>query len=186
LPTYTYARVYTPGAILSRHTDRDACEISITLNLNQDTKWPIWIKKPIKFYRAGDIIKDGDNAKSIGTLKMGYSFVFDSVLMPTETFTNYGFVTAKRSDAYWTFYGNDKKYYAVKYADDNRFDLRRIIAQGAQSVTQQQATTAAILAPTGNPVTDFLTGLTSTAKTVLYIGVAVLAVGYLLPKIIKK
>ena len=46
MPTYTYARVYTPGAILSRHTDRDACEISITLNLNQDTKWPIWIKKP--------------------------------------------------------------------------------------------------------------------------------------------
>lgn len=146
----------------------------------------IWLKKPIKFYRAGDIIKDGDNAKSIGTLKMGYSFVLDSVLMPTETFTNYGFVTAKRSDAYWTFYGNDKKYYAVMYADDNRFDLKKIIAQGAQTVEQQQANTAAILAPNTNPIADFLKGLTSTAKTVLYIGVAVIGVGYLLPKIIKK
>jgi len=146
----------------------------------------IWLKKPLKLYRAGDIITDGDNAKSVGTLKTGYSFVLDSVLMPTETFTNYSFVTAKRSNAYWTFYGNDKKYYAVMYADDNRFDLKKIIAQGAQTIQQQQATTAAILAPTANPITDFLTGLTSTAKTVLYIGVAVLAAGYLLPKITKK
>jgi len=146
----------------------------------------IWLKKPIKFYRVGDIIKDGDNAKSIGTLKMGYSFVLDSVLMPTETFTNYGFVTAKRSDAFWTFYGNDKKYYAVMYQDDNRFDLKKIIAQGAQTVQQQQQATQAILAPVTNPITDFLTGLTSTAKTVLYIGVAVLGAGYLLPKILKK
>ena len=46
LPTYTYARIYSPNAVLSRHTDRGACEISVTLNLSQDAKWPIWIKKP--------------------------------------------------------------------------------------------------------------------------------------------
>jgi hypothetical protein len=146
----------------------------------------IFLKKPIKLYRAIDVIKYGDNVKSVSTLKMGYSFVLHSVLMPTETFTNYGFVTAKRSNAYWTFYGNDKNYYAVLYADDNRFDLKKIIAQGAQTVEQQNANTAAILAPGSNPITDFLKGLTSTAKTVLYIGVAVIGVGYLLPKIIKK
>jgi hypothetical protein len=145
----------------------------------------IWLKKPVKLFRVGDIISQGDNAKSVNTLKIGYSFVLDSVLMPTEAFTNYGFPTAKRSNAYWTFYGNDKKYYAVMYADDNRFDLKKIIEQGTKTVAQQQAETAAILAPVTNPITDFLTGLTSTAKTVLYIGVAVFAAGYLIPKLKK-
>ena len=145
----------------------------------------IWLKKPIKLYRVIDVIKFGDAVKSVSSLKAGYSFVLDSVLMPTETFTNYGFVTAKRSNAYWTFYGNDKKYYAVMYADDNRFDLKKIIEQGTKTVEQQQAETAAILAPETNPITSFLTGLTSTAKTVLYIGVAVFAAGYLIPKLKK-
>jgi predicted 2-oxoglutarate/Fe(II)-dependent dioxygenase YbiX len=46
LPTYAYSRVYKNGSILERHTDRDACEISLTLNLNSDKPWPIWIKTP--------------------------------------------------------------------------------------------------------------------------------------------
>jgi hypothetical protein len=46
LPTYTYARSYKHGEILHRHRDRDACEISFTLNLAQDADWPIYIGKP--------------------------------------------------------------------------------------------------------------------------------------------
>jgi hypothetical protein len=46
LPTYTYTRIYSHGEILSRHRDRPACEISITLNLKKDTDWPIWFQKP--------------------------------------------------------------------------------------------------------------------------------------------
>jgi hypothetical protein len=47
LPTYTYGRIYTPGEVLGRHRDRDACEVSLTLNLSQAGKsWPIWIQKP--------------------------------------------------------------------------------------------------------------------------------------------
>jgi hypothetical protein len=46
LPTYTYARIYKYGEVLDRHRDRDACEISITLNLAQDKEWPIYIQKP--------------------------------------------------------------------------------------------------------------------------------------------
>jgi predicted 2-oxoglutarate/Fe(II)-dependent dioxygenase YbiX len=46
LPTYTYARVYKEGSVLEKHTDRDACEISLTLHLNGDTSWPIWVEKP--------------------------------------------------------------------------------------------------------------------------------------------
>ena len=47
LPTYVYGRIYNKGEVLHRHTDRDACEVSITVNLQQDqTPWPICIKKP--------------------------------------------------------------------------------------------------------------------------------------------
>jgi predicted 2-oxoglutarate/Fe(II)-dependent dioxygenase YbiX len=46
IPTYTYARVCKNGSILERHRDREACEISITLHLSGDNKWPIHIQKP--------------------------------------------------------------------------------------------------------------------------------------------
>jgi len=46
LPTYSYARAYHTGAELIKHTDRDACEISLTVHLGGDTEWPILIKKP--------------------------------------------------------------------------------------------------------------------------------------------
>ena len=40
--TYSYARVYKKGAILKRHTDRESCKISATMNLGGET-WPIFI-----------------------------------------------------------------------------------------------------------------------------------------------
>jgi len=45
LPTYTYFRVYRPGAILERHRDRPACEVSATLlvGTNADPSWPLFI-----------------------------------------------------------------------------------------------------------------------------------------------
>lgn len=46
LPTYTYARVYKPGDDLKRHRDRDACEISLTVNLYKEKDWPIYVQKP--------------------------------------------------------------------------------------------------------------------------------------------
>lgn len=49
--TYYYDRYYFPGQELKKHTDRDACEISVTVHvstnlLDDDAKWPIWIKTP--------------------------------------------------------------------------------------------------------------------------------------------
>lgn len=47
LPTYTYGRIYKNGEVLARHRDRDACEVSLTVNLYQsDSPWLIWIQKP--------------------------------------------------------------------------------------------------------------------------------------------
>jgi hypothetical protein len=46
LPTYAYSRVYKRGSVLERHTDRDACEISLTVHLGGDKPWPICIETP--------------------------------------------------------------------------------------------------------------------------------------------
>lgn len=46
IPTYSYARVYKNGSVLEKHKDRDACEISLTVHLNGDEVWPIWIETP--------------------------------------------------------------------------------------------------------------------------------------------
>lgn len=45
LPTYAYARLYTNGDTLVKHTDRDACEISITVQLGRSHHyaWPIYM-----------------------------------------------------------------------------------------------------------------------------------------------
>lgn len=43
-PTYSYFRVYRPGDVLHRHTDRPACEVSLTVSLGGDCVWPIWIQ----------------------------------------------------------------------------------------------------------------------------------------------
>jgi hypothetical protein len=46
LPTYVYSIIYKNKAELMRHVDKDACDISLTINLQKDTNWPICIKKP--------------------------------------------------------------------------------------------------------------------------------------------
>ena len=46
--TYYYDRFYLPGQELKKHTDRPACEISISVHVssNIDEHWPIYIKTP--------------------------------------------------------------------------------------------------------------------------------------------
>ena len=46
LPTYTYARIYEKGAVLTPHVDKEECEISLTVNLECDVPWSIWIQTP--------------------------------------------------------------------------------------------------------------------------------------------
>ena len=45
-PTYSYFRVYKRGDILHRHRDRQACEISVSINLslNSSRPWPLWLR----------------------------------------------------------------------------------------------------------------------------------------------
>lgn len=46
LPICAYSRVYRKGNVLKRHKDRPGCEISLTMNLDGDEIWPIWVQKP--------------------------------------------------------------------------------------------------------------------------------------------
>ena len=48
LPTYFYERFYYVGQQLYRHSDRPACEVSVTLQIstNSSNPWPIWFEKP--------------------------------------------------------------------------------------------------------------------------------------------
>ena len=44
LPTYAYARIYRHGSQLPPHTDRDACELSLTVQLSGDVPWAFWLR----------------------------------------------------------------------------------------------------------------------------------------------
>jgi hypothetical protein len=53
LKTYNYCRLYQPGEILEKHTDRESCEYSITLNIGfSGATWPFFIETS-----SGEIVK---------------------------------------------------------------------------------------------------------------------------------
>jgi hypothetical protein len=46
IPTYAYARLYSNGDVLETHTDRAACEVSVTIQLGRSHHyaWPIYMR----------------------------------------------------------------------------------------------------------------------------------------------
>ena len=67
--TYYYDRFYFPGQALTRHADRDACEISVTVHISSNLQepWPIWIKTPDTYNDStkSEIISNGENRSVI-------------------------------------------------------------------------------------------------------------------------
>jgi len=43
-PNYSYARIYKRGDVLEKHKDRFSCEVSCTMNLGGNIKWPMYLK----------------------------------------------------------------------------------------------------------------------------------------------
>ena len=73
--TYYYDRFYFAGQELTKHTDRDACEISVSVHVSTnlegaDADWPFWIKTP-----------DGDERSAI--LKAGDGLLYKGCERPT-------------------------------------------------------------------------------------------------------
>jgi PKHD-type hydroxylase len=44
VPSYSFCRLYKKGSKLVKHVDRDACEVSVTINLSQSHPWPIYME----------------------------------------------------------------------------------------------------------------------------------------------
>lgn len=76
LPTYAYSRMYFNGAVLDRHRDRPACEISVTLNLAGDKEWPIYFETPDGQEHKVDMAP-GDAALYLGCERPHWRDVFD-------------------------------------------------------------------------------------------------------------
>ena len=104
LPTYTYARVYKKGATLERHRDREACEISLTLHLDGDKDWPIYIQKP-----------NGDEIKL--SLKSGDAMMYQGIIADhwRDKYTGSDYVQVfmhyvrSRGDNAWAVFDKEKK-----------------------------------------------------------------------------
>jgi hypothetical protein len=100
LPTYTYGRIYTPGEVLNRHKDRDACEISLTLNLcHSGEPWPIWIQKP-NGEEIGINLKPGDAMMYLGCEADHWREAFKGQLC-LQVFLHYVKANGSRSYAYF-------------------------------------------------------------------------------------
>jgi hypothetical protein len=58
LPTYAYSRLYTNGNLLERHSDREECEISVSLQLGRSHhySWPIWMNGSRHDLAEGDAV----------------------------------------------------------------------------------------------------------------------------------
>jgi hypothetical protein len=70
--TYYYDRYYFPGQELTKHADRDACEISVSIhistNLPDDLKdWPFMIKTPDTYTdkTKSDILVPGEERSAV-------------------------------------------------------------------------------------------------------------------------
>jgi hypothetical protein len=55
-PTYAYWRYYVLGATLGEHTDRPACEISVTACIKKYDNWPIIVEGTLFELEEGDAV----------------------------------------------------------------------------------------------------------------------------------
>jgi hypothetical protein len=56
-PTYSYARIYCKGSKLDKHIDRESCEYSVTVCIDNDPlPWPIFMESNPVILNSGDII----------------------------------------------------------------------------------------------------------------------------------
>ena len=100
LPTYTYGRIYQKNEVLPRHRDRDACEISLTVNLQKDkTDWPIWIQKP-NGEEVSLNLNPGDAMMYLGCVADHWREAYQGD-MQTQAFFHYVIADGPRAYAYF-------------------------------------------------------------------------------------
>ena len=99
LPTYAYSRIYLHGGSLNPHTDRGACEISITIHLNGDFEWPIFIKTPTNQDHS-ILLHPGDAMIYLGTIAEHWREPFHGTFY-NQLFLHYVRSRGKHADSYF-------------------------------------------------------------------------------------
>lgn len=115
LPTYAYSRIYYNGSVLKKHRDRDACEISLTVHLDGDNDWPIYIKSPSGEKREV-ILKPGDAMMYLGTVADHWRDVYIGEYY-TQVFIHY---VRSRGNCSYAYFDKLKS----KSKDSTSFDLK--------------------------------------------------------------
>ncbi len=104
LPTYTYSRVYFNESVLKKHTDRDACEISLTVHLNGDKPWPIYIKTPSGEEKSV-ILQPGDAMMYLGKIAEHWRNSYEGEKY-AQIFLHY---VRSRGDCSYTYFDKKKE-----------------------------------------------------------------------------
>lgn len=104
LPTYAYSRVYNKNSVLEKHTDRDACEISLTLHLDGDNDWPIFIETPSGEERCVNL-NSGDAMLYLGKIANHWRNSYNGEYY-TQVFLHY---VRSRGDCSYAYFDNKNK-----------------------------------------------------------------------------
>lgn len=100
LPTYAYFRVYHHGDLLPKHTDRNACEISLSVNLGSGNAapWPLFIESKTGVVPV--LLQPGD-----GVIYKGCDCAHWREPLDGESTCQvfFHFVDANGSNAHWVF-----------------------------------------------------------------------------------
>lgn len=112
LPTYAYSRIYFHDSSLSPHIDRGACEISVTIHLNGDFEWPIFIKTPTNEHHSV-LLHPGDAMIYLGTIAQHWRETFHGTFY-SQLFLHYVKSRGKYADLYFDSNNNNN--------DNNYFD----------------------------------------------------------------
>lgn len=100
LPTYAYSRIYVKGEELAPHTDRPACEITVSVNFDCDQVWPIYIHDSNLNPQRIDL-NPGDAAIFLGCFMDHWRDPFEGEFC-TQSFLHYvrkdGFAATQEND----------------------------------------------------------------------------------------
>ena len=136
LPTYSYARVYNEGSDLEKHTDRDACEISLTMHLDGDYPWPIWIETPQQEKRFVSL-NPGDAMIYLGRIAPHWREEYKGNYY-SQVFLHY---VRSRGECSYAYFDNKK--------DNKKTDIvaEKISDSNINKIIETKETPAVIIAP---------------------------------------
>lgn len=109
LPTYAYSRVYHNGSVLEKHKDRDACEISLTVHLDGDKEWPIFIETPTGEEKKVTL-KPGDAMMYLGTIANHWRNQYDGEYY-AQVFLHY---VRSRGECFYTYFDKNENEKSIK------------------------------------------------------------------------